>query len=136
MKSELAECIALASQRTCPVRIICIASYPSIVFIAPSIEWKPRLAAMRFLMKRDLVPRRCSDKDTPITATTSQLSVTLQFSNGLRICLVTVHVDDAWRIWAPLPNASCRKSLAAIASRLGDNKRSMVSPAESTAGHK
>jgi hypothetical protein len=43
---------SLPNRRICPFRIMCIASYPSIVRHAPSTDRKPKLAVMRFLMKR------------------------------------------------------------------------------------
>jgi hypothetical protein len=48
----LAEYVPFGQPPKLPFRIKCIASYPSIVRHAPSADWKPRLATMRFLMKR------------------------------------------------------------------------------------
>jgi len=52
-----------------PLRIMCIDSYPAIVFSAPPTDRNQRLAAIRFLMKRDPVPAHASgmvmvDSDT------------------------------------------------------------------------
>src|SRR5437016_1795125 len=41
-----------ASQRICPLRMMRIASYPAIVFSAPSVDRNHRPAAIRFLMNR------------------------------------------------------------------------------------
>src|ERR1700719_812736 len=41
-----------ASHFTCPFLIMCIDSYPAIVFSAPLTERNHRLAAIRFLMNR------------------------------------------------------------------------------------
>jgi hypothetical protein len=44
--------VAFIQPSNLPFRIICIASSPSIILHAPSGDRNPRLAAMRFLMKR------------------------------------------------------------------------------------
>jgi hypothetical protein len=49
---ELPDHIAFRQPPDLAFRIRCIASYPSIVLIAPSADRNHRLAAMRFLMNR------------------------------------------------------------------------------------
>ena len=48
----LADYVAFGQPPNLTLRIKCIASYPSTVLHAPSADRKPRLATMRFLMKR------------------------------------------------------------------------------------
>src|SRR5437868_8321979 len=60
----------------------------------------------------------------------------LQLLNGSGIRSTAVHIDALGGICPAPHNASCRKHLAAIRSRLGDSMKSIVSPAESTARYR
>jgi hypothetical protein len=52
MKRICAAISSFANHQTCPLRIMCIASYPRIVRRAASKERKPRLAFTRLLIER------------------------------------------------------------------------------------
>jgi hypothetical protein len=69
----------------------------------------------------------------PAAAPPPRLPRLLQFRHGCGIGGMSVDVDDSRPVRC---NANCKKCLAATISRLGDNMRSMVSRAESTARYK
>src|SRR5215469_1023417 len=76
---------SLPNRRICPFRIMCIASYPSIVRHAPSTDRKPRLVVMRFLMKR--CRSRCEETDAALrdTALTRHAETSAQLSTVLPV---------------------------------------------------
>jgi hypothetical protein len=112
---DLPEQIALfASHRICPLRIMCIASYPPIVFSAPLTDRNQRPARDSLLdesvvLFHDIVHvlRRTA------TALLCQFAGLHQFGNRTGVRRMSVHINYS-------------------GSRLGDSMKSMVSPAEST----
>src|SRR5215831_2461538 len=106
------------------------------VLHAPSADRKPRLAAMRFLMKRScsIMLFKYGDGRQRQHRPRSPDCFNWEIARAYAACPSTLITRGRL---PPVPdNAKRRNSLAAVKSRFGESMKSIVLPAESTARYR